>query len=534
VTDVYGDVYGDTYGSPTIATSGTRSKIWVEVDWDKTGDFSTWGDDVSDYTRRAGGVSATYGRDQSTALAPIVSGSGSFTLANDLVDPRDKTKGRRFTPRNVNSPLYGKLKPARPVRIRREVAGAPYTLFVGHTDDTPINPDTNAHTVSVSCVDDLADMRGQNLSTQLYRGVRTGEAIGLILDACGWTGARYLDPGATVIPWWWEDGTDALTALDKVVRSEGPPALLTKAADGGIIFLDRHHRLLRPASLTPQAIWRRFDGFSYDDAWRNVINSGTASIDVRVPALEQAVWTSDATISLADGESRLVTASASDPFYDAITPEAGVDFTQIAGSVSVDLLRTSGASATIKVTAIASSATITNLQLRAQPVPVAYTVQVSVRDQDSIDDYGPVSFPTDLPWCNQYDAEAILATAVATRAQPLPIVQARFMVGNDLAKVPLLARDLSDLVTLVEPETATNGDFHIETISHTLTGAYDHEITFGLEEAPSEPANVARADWAGVGAGQGVAGGGLDDPNLVVIVDSVVAGHRIGEGVTSA
>src|SRR4249919_2777608 len=208
------------------------TQFQVFIDWAKTGAYGagTYGsgsysgidpdDVVTDLVRpRTSVVSAEYGRDQSTALAPTVAGRGSVVLDN-----RDK----RFSPRNSDSPLYGNLKPARPVFITRTIGSTSYILFTGHTDDNPINPDTAAKTAAISLVDWLADFRGQNISTPLYRGLRTGTAIGYVLDAVGWPAdLRDLDVGATVIPFWWEDNTDGLTALERIVRSEGPPALLT-------------------------------------------------------------------------------------------------------------------------------------------------------------------------------------------------------------------------------------------------------------------------------------------------------------------
>ena len=134
-------------------------------------------------------------------------------------------------------------------------------LFNGHTDDSPINPDLD-NKVSATCHwwIRLADFRGLTISTAVYQGIRTGEAIDMILDECGWTGARDLDVGATVMPFWWEDNSDAFTALETLVRCEGPPAMLTVGSDGGIVFKDRHHRLLDAASITSQATWTGVPG----------------------------------------------------------------------------------------------------------------------------------------------------------------------------------------------------------------------------------------------------------------------------------
>jgi hypothetical protein len=527
----YGDGYGGGYGGSTRSDG-----IYVEVDWSKNGDYAGVGENVT--ARVRGGLSVAYGRDQSTALAPTVSGTGSFTLDNS---------SRDYSPRNTASPLYGYLKPARPVRITRTVAATDYVLFYGHTDDQPINPqnESGAKWVPLSLVDSLADFGGQTISTPLYAGIRTGQAIGYILDACGQDPAlRDLDAGATVIPWFWCDQKDARTALEEIIRSEGPPAMLTIGAGGAIVFRDRHHRLIRSASTTSQSTWRasgtlepvmqRSSGF-YNEAWSNIINTGSASVDVRTPQELQAVWAADTTITLSNNESRLITASTTDPFFNAVPPVAGVDYVLTSGTVTTALTKTSGGSTTIIITAVGGSAVVTGLQLRAQPVTVAYTVQVSASDDDSIDEYGSRSFPGDLPWCSVGDAQAVLTTAVLQRAQPLPILSARFVLGNKTAKAAaILARDMSDRVTVIEPETAVNGDFYVESFAHQMNTLPDHEVTVGLEAVPQEVANVFQLDTAGHGADQGRLSSGMDDPATILILDSAVSGHRLDEGLLAA
>lgn len=526
MADHYADVYDDLYGTGS-ASGGDR--IFVEIDWAKSG-FTDYLDDVSRDVIRPPGISVAYGRDQTTALAPTVSGQGSFTLINALVNTRNPALGRKYSPRNPNSPLAGTLKPARPVRITRQLDGIDYALFNGHSDDTPLSPDRNSQTVSLTLVDYLADLRGQNITTQLHRGIRTGEAVAIILDAVDWPAdARDLDAGATVIEWWWESNTDAFSALERLLRSEGPPAMLTVGTNDEIIFRDRHHRLTRPASLTSQGTWRdsgiepviTAENFSYDESWGNIINSGNVSVDIRAPAELQPVWTSDTPITMSSGEQKILTVTATDPFLNAevpvgtTDPEAeGFDFVILSGSVSVRLITDSGLSTGIELTAGAGGVAMSGLQLRAQPVQVAYTVQVLAEDADSIAEYGRRSFPDDLPWCGVADAQAVLDTAVAMRSRPLPIITARFQVGNKASKAAqLLSRDLSDRVTVIEPETYTDGDFFIESIAHDISSEFDHAVTFGLEAASPDfevPADTAfRFDTTGKGFDQGTFGSGL-------------------------
>ena len=78
------------------------------------------------------------------------------------------------------------------------------------------------------------------------------------------------------------------------------------------------------------------------------------------------------------------------------------------------------------------------------------------------------------------------------RAEPLPIVTVRFVIGTDTPKATaVLTRDLSDLVTIVEPETVLNDDFYIESFTHQMTSEYDHEVVVGCELQP--PAGTVTA-----------------------------------------
>jgi hypothetical protein len=306
--------------------------------------------------------------------------------------------------------------------------------------------------------------------------------------------------------------------------------LLTIGSDGSIVFKDRHHRLMDSNALTSQQTWRHKGTlepvmqapFNYDEAWRNIINTGTADVGVRQPAEETAVWQSDATITLTSGEQKVITASASDPFINAITPVVDTDYTLLSGSVSVTLQRTSGSSVGIVLTST-GSAVLSGLQLRATPIPAAYTIQVSTSDTESINDYGQRAYPGDLPWCNQYDADAVLSNAVALRAQPNPIVQTRFQIGKDSKAALLLTRDLSDRVAVYEEETALAGaEFYIESIAHEVANLYDHSIVFGLEAVPPTVGPLAVTDstdplaWTN----SGKTAFAVDDPATIAITDS--------------
>lgn len=480
--------------------------LYVKVDWNRDGDFADALEDVSDDQR--GTITASYGREASTALTQVSAGRGSFDLDNST---------RRYSPRNAASPLFGKVKPARPVLITRDVTVAgvtsTFTILRAHTDDQPLTPDLEQQRVSMTLVDSLQDLRGITISTPLYTGIRTGTAVGAVLDAAGWTGGRDIDAGATIIPYWWEDGTDAMDALQKLLASEGPPALLAVGVSGEIVFRDRHHRIIRTASKTSQATLRGTEtapepvmerGFTYNDGWGNVVNSPTVAVPERSPTTTSVVWQSNEIITIGASASYVVVLQSSDPFMNALTPVAGTDFEIGSGGIaSVTLSRTSGQSTSITFTATGAGASIGGVQLRAVPVPVARTWQVSASSAaqstanvtQSVADYGQRGIPSGLEpvWAGRYDAQALCDLYVLQRAQPLTVLSVRFM-ASDLQQLRLkmvLALDLSDRVTVIEPESQVSGDFYVESIAHTIDGHVSHEIILGVEAVPAVPSSTA-------------------------------------------
>jgi hypothetical protein len=459
--------------------------LFVKVDWAKNGNYTGVLDDVSDYVR--GGVSCQFGRDQITATSPMTAGRGGFALDN---------RGRQFSRLNSASPIFGLVKPARPVQITRTVGATTYTLFAGHTDDSPLNPDLAAKTVSLNLVDTLADFRGVTIATELYQGIRTGAAIGLVLDAVGWTGGRDLDTGATLMPWWWEDGGDAFTALQKILASEGPPALLTVDTSGGIVFRDRLHRYVRAASTTSQSTWRGdgqvepvMGGYAYNDAWSNIVNSVTVSVDERSSASIETIWSTDEIITLGPSGGTTVLVKTSDPFFGATGPY----FTIVSGSVSTIsvLSRTSGQSTSFTITAGGSGCVLQDVRLLGSLVTVARTVQVTATDSASITDYGPRGLPSgaDPVWASRADAVDLANLYVAQRKQPLPTLQVSFTCQHTQTTrlAALLSIDLSDLVTVIEPESGVDGGYFVESIQHEVRDVTEHVITFGLEAVPTAP-----------------------------------------------
>jgi hypothetical protein len=502
------------------------------VDWLDNG----LGDSADDVTLRTldqrTPLAVRYGRDQIRQLSPSAPGSLAFELNNT---------SRDYSPENTGSPLAGFVAAGRRVQLEATSGDTVKVVYTGYLDDFDVKPGINDRSVPVTCIDSLGRLKGITVTTPLYQGVRTGDAIGYLLDAVGWPdGQRDLDPGASFLPYWWLDGADAYDALMQLVDSEGPAALVTVDTQNRMVFRDRHHRLTRSASLTVQSTWRSVgnepcvsDPVTYDHGWRDVVNSVSVDVPVRqADSLLSQVWTSQGLTVVPAGGSITITAGASGPFLGAVSPEQDTDYTLLSGDVAFSLSRTSGQSTVLTLTSV-SGATIQDLALRAYALQ-ASTVSVLVEDAVSIGRYGRKSYPGGrLPvWANVYDAYAILSLIVAQRAERLPTIAVTMRgAGGPDRLAECLGRDLSDRIHLTETLTGLDADCYIEQIAHSIgQGGLEHVTTFGMEKIPPVVTNPFTFNTAGRGFDQGVfQGGGIDDPSTMFRFDT--SGHGFGQGV---
>lgn len=476
-------------------------------------------------------VTVQYGRDQTRQLSPTKPGELAFELDN---------RSRDYSPDNTSSPLNGYIAPGRKVRLEATNGPTITTLYTGFIDDFDIKPGLNDRSVPVTCIDALGRLRGVSVSTALYRGVRTGTAIGLLLDAVGWPAAdRDLDVGASYLPYWWLDGADAYEALMQLADSEGPSALVTVDSAGRLVFRDRHARLTRAESLTAQATWRSSgtepcisDPVTYNHGWKEIVNSVSAEVPLRtVDARLSAVWSNQGVITIPAGQPLDIVAHATAPFLGAVTPVEDVDFAVISGSVSASLSQTSGQSTTITLTSGAGAA-IQDLQLRANAVQ-STSVVVTAENGPSIDRYGRRGYQdARLPvWAGPHDAEAILTLIVAQRAERVPTISVTMRGAADTARLSeCLTRNLSDRIHLAESLTGLDSDCFIEQISHAISqGGLEHVSAFGMEKIPDVVTTPLTFGVAGRGFGQGAFDGGQpDNPATMFRFDTAGVGFDQG------
>ncbi len=415
-------------------------------------------------------------------------------------------------------------------------------LFEGQIEDITVDNDAAGRPVTFDCLDAWGRPGTEQLSTPVYQGLRTGEAIHVILDEIGWTGGRDVDPGATVMPYWWAEGDDAASAVEKVIDSEGPPSIAF--VEGGVfIFRDRHHRVLRSNSTTSQATFAApasaypgsytiLKGMGYDHGLKSVVNFCQFSVDVRRPGAQTAVWSSDETYAVTSGQTLVIEVEGSDPFINAVPPEAGVDYQALAGTISATLSRTSGQAVTIFVNAVGGDALIAGLALRATPITVSRAEKVTAEDTASRDTYGRRTWPKTAPWAGVGDANAIALHVVARYAQPQPTVTLAIANTNSAHMTQILTRRISDRLRVAHDGLGLDREFWIERVEHLIRklGAI-HRLTLGCQVAgPDQPDNVFTFDSTSNDFDNGVFGyGGVDNPGTVFMFDGTT-GQRFDEG----
>jgi hypothetical protein len=506
----------------------TETPEWeIRVDWAADRDFNAPRADIaSRIFNRGTRVTLSRGRDQARAFSPMAGANGQFELDNG---------SRDYSPENLDSPLAGQVLPGREVQINADHDGAHYGVASLHLEDYKVLPDHEDRSVMITLTDAVTRLRGVKVSTPLYSGIRTGEAIKLLLDAAGWSTARLdLDPGVSVLPWWWVEDQDAGSALQALVDSEGPGCRVDVDSFGRICFRDRHHRMFYFRSQEAQATFRSggpepcYSDMVYDHGWKEVVNDVRFSVPVRHPSGQLAtVWSMQGPQPISDGETIELSAQASTPFLGAVVPEPVIDYQLLSGTVQVSLSRTSGQATTVRVQAFGGPAVVADMSVRAYPLVTQTTVQIHAEDTASaMSPIGRRSWPSgrDPVFAHVEDARAIAALILGQRARRLPTVHITLRGGVYERLQQQLVCDLSDRVRIADTETGIDADFWIERIEHTVLD--DLQTTFGCEQIPTPVDGVFTFDAAGLGFNDGRFGGtGLDDQGRIFVFDHPTQGQ---------
>lgn len=452
---------------------------------------------------------------------------GDSRMSTSSMDFALRNPSRTYAPDYTSSPIYPNVGPGRRARLQVS-SGGTFTLIDGTLDTYSQASRLGERLFAGTVGDAWAKIGSQTVSTALQRGIRTGAAIGIVLDEIGWTGARDLDPGVSVLPFWWASDVSATEAISQLLDAEG--AMARAWVQGGTFtFRDRHHRINRTASQTVQATFTNVilpagsgpggsfrtvrDTFTYSDGFDHLANSVSFTVDERRMQSPAVVWESDTPVVVPASSSTVLHVRADDPFDNAIVPVEDTDFRVVSGAdpTSITLSRTSGQSVIITINGGLTAAVLEGFQLRANPVTVARQVKVLEENSSSITQFrGRYEWPRECPFVNVYDAQAIARQIVNHYGVRRPRMTFTLMNGFGSGYLAqMLGRSISDRITVRDDDTGFNGPCYIEQIQHRLPMpiGIDHYTTFSVEAAEAANATTYfKFDTAGAGFNQGVFG----------------------------
>lgn len=442
----------------------TQTGFRFLVDWDNDGVFST----ATTSIRTLVPVNTDRGMDADQPLYPVMAGYADLALVN--------------SPTTTYHPAINTdVKPGRDIAfeyLTTSTDGA-VGIFRGNLDDIDVG-DPAEPFIDLTVLDGLGRMFIKDISTALSTNITTGTAIGLVLDAVGWSSTRRsLDTGGTTIAYWWEEGTPAIEALQKLVDSEGPGARLFVNKDGAVEFHDRHRRFTNTKESTSQVTFTNDSEPKYSiplpylPKWRDILNDITFVVNDYTLQATSVVWTYPFdTITLGASEVRKIIATGIVAFQSAVAPVEDTDFTIDAGAVaSATLDRTSGQAVTITLTAGAGGATISGLQLRADAISQSDTVEVNAQSTDSQNSYGKRSFRRFAPWMPESVARDVAQELVNIQSEPNPIVRTLIANATTGRTDQQIRREIGDRITVTDTVSGLSTAFTIERIQHAIADA---------------------------------------------------------------
>lgn len=519
-----------------------EARYQVVVDWDNDGGFDGTSEDVTADVLATPAPSIDVGRDQARELAQPMIGAAGVELNN-----RAQTYSAEFP----GSPIYGLMLPGRAIEVRASPGGSaaydddvdydsdlvyngdPVAIFTGLIDEPVQQPNHANRSVGLRAFGSMAKLQTR-ISTQLYESIATGTAIGHILDAAGWpANKRDIDTGQTTLLYFWAADEDALALAIRVVNTEGAGAALYEDGEGVIHFEDRTYRSLESRSTTSQATFFDrsigtegfyeeevnynsvipYDGvygihhvepFRYAPGFRDVVNSVTLEVTQRTVASLGVIWTYGTTLTLGADEVKTITAKLDSAPAKAIVCVNSTDVTTSSGSIaSVAINRTSGQVIAITLTAGAGGATVNLLQLRGTSVAVSATVVVAnaFDASASIAKYGAKPLPSGITLLTDISVpqgESLTDAIVERYQEPLAQVDMTVVNVDGAHLYEIMARRVSDRITIVEGQTGLNADFWIERIGHRIELAGKrHVAVFGCSKAALSSDDIYVWDDAG-------------------------------------
>lgn len=367
-----------TAGTSLLTTSlSTPRKVAraVYVDWNKDGDFSDSGEDITarviQFTCSASLYDASYGL---PALGSVSAGTATVTVANDdYWLSLTNAAGIVATYPALADGIY-----RIPIKIYlgyysdADVAEA-LCQFTGEIEVADGTEGPSAATVTLSCHDVSLVMRQFKTSTAIVENQRADELIATYAALAGLTDVS-LDESMSIIPVSWLNDENVWDELSDIALADG--GLLYCDELGNLVFrrmtawLEDSDSTTSQATLTRGRVWTERTSQSWRDCYTDVIVEYAPYYEGAVTTVYQA----QAPITVPPNRAITETYQLDNPCASVITPVAATDY-QAASAAGLDL----AANLTVTVTAKAQRVDVTFTNNNAYHAIYVYKFQIRGR-----------------------------------------------------------------------------------------------------------------------------------------------------------
>lgn len=502
--------------------------LWkIQIDWDNDGDYTTAGNDVTNFVIGSVGFSFQIG------LRPFAE-IGDETLLVFEVD----NAGQQFSIENASSPYFGKLTKNKAVRVLFNGT----TIWTGLTQ--VIKPKGMKHaapTATITCASNVTRLKSIDFYPKLYTnftvdeiaqdialqsvfvpstaqgwllGVATRGELGVSTVLADINEYAVLDAGLTTFSYGGDNfrldekgSINAYEVLRQCALAEGGRIFFNRT--GKLVFWNRYH-LINSATTPSLTIDNSHQAIDYALPESEFSNRIDVEYQPRTLAAASGIlWQSSETISLYANEvisfvAKFADSSGNQVGADAIETPAIADSTLTVGSGGVTVsVGNLGQAANVTLTAGSSGAVITYIAVKAKQLSAKNKAKYVAQDNENVRDYGERAYVIRTSLMDSLNnarnlAEYELARRKNPNARAKSITLERYADSTDNAD--LINYGIGDYIRIIDDQLSHDANYYIVGEQHSISQAgLMHRVTWSLEPQLSNIWALGVADFGELG-----------------------------------
>lgn len=302
------------------------------IDWDKNGDWSDPSEEVSNDLLPV--LTGERGKDQARIFAPPMAGDFSVELNNESHTYNPYAIGESgpllledgttlLLEDGSELLLEGSVLDLEPGKlVRWTVNDVPVWTGISEDMSFALRPQS----VRVSALGILSKYNERKVTSPVYQGLRTDQALHVLFDALGHPVAdRDFSTGDSVLDWFWLYEANPIQTVNDILNTEGAGASFYEDGQGRLIFENRNYRTENTRASQSQYTFSTIEtvtDFAFHPDYHDITNQCFIDIAHREAQALQEIWALGEELILAASETKTFTIRTSDPFINATVPSA--------------------------------------------------------------------------------------------------------------------------------------------------------------------------------------------------------------------